>query len=117
MKLRLEDIEMDEQLQRTATAVCSGSSDLGEVMATAGRVTSGDYDRWYSEWASLAEKTTRRAGKSLQGGHPFSAARAFLRATEYWRQAIFFIRHDLEDPRLLKGWRAHREAFRAALPL
>jgi hypothetical protein len=93
MKLWLEDVEIDEQLKRTATAVCSGSADLGEVIATAARVAPGDYDRWYSEWAALAERTAQRAGESLQGGHPLSAARAFLRATEYWRQAIFFIRH------------------------
>ena len=117
MKPLLEDLEMDAQLQRTATAVASGSADLGEALATAARVRPGDYDRWYSEWAALAEKTTQRAGDSLQGGHQLSAARAFLRATEYWRQAIFFIRHDLQDRRLLEGWRAHRAAFRAALPL
>ncbi len=117
MKLLLEDSEMDAQLQRTANAVCSGSADLGEVMATAGRVAPGDYDRWYSEWGSLAERTTQLADDSLRAGHQLSAAKALLRATEYWRQAIFFIRHDLEDPRLLKGWRAHRASFRAALPL
>jgi len=33
MKLLLEDLEMDSQLQRTATAVYSGSADLGEVLA------------------------------------------------------------------------------------
>lgn len=117
MKLLLEDGEMDAQLQRTAIAVCSGSADLGEMLATAGRVIPGDYDSWYSEWEALAEKTTHLANDSLTGGHQLSAARAFLRATEYWRQSIFFIRHDLQDPRLLKGWRAHRAAFRAALPL
>jgi hypothetical protein len=115
MKLLLEDSEMDAQLQRTATAVCSGSADLGEALVTAGRVPAGDYDRWYSEWGTLAENATLLADDSLRGGHHFSAARAFLRATEYWRQAIFFIRQDLHDPRLLKGWRSHRDSFRAAL--
>jgi hypothetical protein len=57
-ELLLEDLEMDAQLQRTATAVCSRSADLGEVLATARRVDPGDYDRWYSERAALAEKTT-----------------------------------------------------------
>ena len=36
---------------------------------------------------------------------------------EYWRQAIFYIRGDLDDERLQDGWRRHRAAFRAALPL
>ena len=117
MKFALEDIDMDGQLQRTATAACSGSADLGEALATARRVIPGDYGSWYAEWAALAEKTGRLADDSARHEHVVTAAKAYLRATEYWRQAIFFIRHDLDDSRLLRGWRAHRAAFRKALPL
>jgi hypothetical protein len=73
-------------------------------------------DNWFSEWAILAEKTTQLAADSLQSGRQFSAAKAFLRATDYWRQAIFFIRHDIPGLRLLKGWRSHRAAFRTDVP-
>ena len=45
-----------------------------------------------------------------------TARKAYLRAAEYWRQSIFFIRHDLDDPRLQGGYQAHRKAFRAAIP-
>jgi pimeloyl-ACP methyl ester carboxylesterase len=117
MKFALEDIEMDGQLQRSVTAAYSGSADVGEVLATARRVIPGDYDSWHAEWAALAEKTGRLADESARNGHVVSAAKGYLRATEYWRQAIFFIRHDLDDPRLLRGWQAHRAAFRRALPL
>src|SRR5262245_48959918 len=108
---------MDAQLQRSAVACYSGSADLGEVIATARRVAAGDYDSWFAEWSALAEKTRQRAEASAKGRHVVSAARGFLRATEYWRQAIFFIRRDLDDERLLTGYRAHRAAFRSALPL
>ncbi|MFM7677118.1 MAG: alpha/beta hydrolase family protein [Synechococcus sp.] len=117
MRFALEDSEMDAQLQRSATAVSSGSADLGEVLATARRVIPGDHDSWHAEWSALAGHTMQRADSSARRGHGVSAAKAYLRATEYWRQAIFFHRHDLEDPRLLGGWRAHRAAFRRALPL
>ena len=61
MKLWLEDVEMDAQLKRTANAVCSGSADLGEVIATAARVAPGDYDHWYSEWGlGRKDGSTRR---------------------------------------------------------
>jgi alpha-beta hydrolase superfamily lysophospholipase len=117
MKFALEDSDMDGQLQRTAIAAYAGAADLGEALTTARRVIPGDYDSWYAEWAALAEKTAHRADDSARHGHGVTAAKAYLRATEYWRQAIFFIRHDLDDPRLLRGWRAHRAAFRRALPL
>ena len=116
MKLVLDDTDMDAQLQRSVAAAHSGSADLGEVVTTARRCRPGDYDGWHAEWAALAEKTARRADECARRGHATSAAKAYLRATEYWRQAIFFIRHDLDDSRLLAGWRAHRAAFRAALP-
>jgi hypothetical protein len=77
MKLLLADIEMDTQLQRTATVVCSASADLGEVMATARRVTPGDHESWYSEWAALADKTTRLAENSLRGGHGLQRRQGF----------------------------------------
>jgi dienelactone hydrolase len=46
-----------------------------------------------------------------------TARKAFLRASDYWRQSFFFIRHDIGDERLQHAWRQHRLAFRAALPL
>ncbi len=117
MKFFLEDSEMDAQLQRTATAICSSSADLGEVLATARCIIPGDYDDWYQKWSALAEETNVLAIRANDSRHSVSASKAFLRATEYWRQSIFFIRHDIADPRLQHGWRAHRAAFRAALPL
>lgn len=117
MKFVLEDAEMDAQLQRTAAAAYSGSADLGEALAAARRAAPGDAGSWFDEWAALAERTAQSAQSSAHLGHGVTAARAYLRATEYWRQAIFFLRGDLDDQRLLRGWRAHRVAFREALKL
>ena len=51
----------------------------------------------------MAERAEALAEESAAGGHGTSAAGAWLRATEYWRQAIFFIRDDLDDARLQDG--------------
>jgi pimeloyl-ACP methyl ester carboxylesterase len=116
MKFYFDSAEFDGQLQRTATAGYSGSADLGEMLVAAGKVRPGDNDSWWMAWSELAERVEGAAKDSASGGHSVSAAGAWLRATEYWRQAIFFIRHDLDDTRLQDGWRRHRAAFRAALP-
>ena len=63
---------------------------------------------------SALEGLAQAAEKS---GHHERAAELYLRATEYWRQAFFFIRRDIDGERLQTGWRRHRAAFRAALPL
>ena len=117
MKILLDDREMDAQLGRTLIAVSAEAADLGEVMATAARVTDGDYDSWFTEWSATAEAAQTLADDALRGGHVVTARKAFLRASEYWRQAFFFIRHDLDDARLRRAWHQHRVAFRAALPL
>ncbi len=46
-----------------------------------------------------------------------TARKAYLRASEYWRQSFFFIRHDIGDERVQHAWRRHRKAFRAAMLL
>ncbi|MEU0498863.1 alpha/beta fold hydrolase [Mycobacterium sp. NPDC006124] len=117
MKILLDDTEMDAQLGRTMIAVSANAADLGEVMTTAARVVDGDYDSWFSEWSATAQVAQELAEDALRGGHVVTARKAFLRASEYWRQAFFFIRHDLDDERLQRAWRQHRETFRSAVPL
>lgn len=117
MKLCLDHPDFDAQLQRTLAASNSGSADIGEALATARSVVSGNADDWFTRWSSVARATGEKARDAIRTGHILTAQRAFLRATEYWRQAIYFIRHDLNDARLQQGYREHRTAFRSAVPL
>jgi dienelactone hydrolase len=113
----LDDPDMDAQLGRTLIAVAAEAADLGEVMATAARTKSGDYDSWFNEWSATAKVARELGDAALRGGHVVTARKAFLRASEYWRQSFFFLRHDIDDQRLQHAWQQHRSAFRAALPL
>jgi hypothetical protein len=117
VKLFFDDVEMDAQLQRTVIAANAGAADIGEALATAARITPGDYDSWFTEWSAAAERAGSSAAGSRATGHRESARKAFLRASEYWRQSWFFLRHDVTDERLQRGWRAHRAAFRSATSL
>lgn len=113
----LDDADMDAQLGRTLIAVAADAADLGEALATASRARPGDYDSWFDEWSATATAAQELGGEALGKGRLVTARKAFLRASEYWRQSFFFLRHDVTDERLLQAWRAHRESFRAALPL
>jgi dienelactone hydrolase len=111
------DQDMAGQLERTLIGAYADAADLGEALAVAGRVAAGDYDQWFDEW-SRAGATAQRAGHDAAlRGHSTLAARGYLRAAEYHRQAYFFLRHDLADRRVQSGYDAQREAFRLALPL
>ncbi len=111
-----DDLDMAAQLQRTLIGAYAGAADLGEALATAGRVAAGDYEQWHEEWAHTAEVALAAAQDAAARGHRPMAARGYLRSAEYWRQAYFFLRHDLADARVLAGYQRQRDAFRQAAP-
>lgn len=113
-KFYYDDADYDGQLKRTASAAYSGAADLGELLVVASSTAAGDADAWYTSWSAAAQRAEVLAKSA--GDHRVSAGGAWLRASEYWRQAFFYLRGDLDDPRLQTGWRRHRDAFRAALP-
>ena len=116
VKLFFDEDDLDGQFQRTLTHAYQRAADLGEAFATAARITAGDDDSWYAEWAATASVAQAAAEASRDAGHIRSASDAFLRAGEYHRQSLFYVRGDLDDPRLLLAYRGLRECFHAALP-
>jgi dienelactone hydrolase len=114
-----ENATFDGQLTRSITASYAGSADLGEIFATARRIgaSSPDPDSWYREWKATADAASEQAEVSRKGGHTRSACDAFLRASEYYRQAFFFLRGNLDDPRLIDGHRQHVATFLFATAL
>jgi alpha-beta hydrolase superfamily lysophospholipase len=117
VKLAFDDPDLDAQLVRTIAAAPAGCADLGEAYTTAARISDGDRDAWHDQWRHSAETTRALAEASLAGGHQTSARDGLLRAGEYYRQAFYFLRHDLDDPRLAAAYAAHRDTFRQAIPL
>jgi hypothetical protein len=107
----------DDQFGRTLTAAARGCADLGEAFAVADRITSADLASWSTEWTTIADSVLAEADASHEAGDVVSARRAYLRASEYYRQAFFFARTDLDDPVLRSAYASHVSAFRAALPL
>ena len=104
-------------LLRTLSAAVRGCADLGEALATADRITPGDFDSWAREWTHTAEQAMADADDSLAVGDTASARRGYLRAAEYYRQATFYARTDLDDPGLHAAYTCHVKAFRSAMQL
>ncbi len=104
----------DGQFVRTLTASYAGMADLGEAFATARQIDSAEPDRWYTGWHDRAEDVADRAGHAVAVPERRSA---LLRASEYYRQAYFFLRHDINDQRLLDAHGRHVATFHAAMPL
>jgi dienelactone hydrolase len=89
-----------------------GGSDIGEVLATVAAVQPGDRAGWLDAWLALGERIAAIAAASAARGHRVSAARAYLRAANYFAVAVNSIDGlDGDTARLLPVFRAHRAAW------
>lgn len=88
-----------------------GGADAGEVLATITGVKSGDHPGWFEAWTQLADRIAATAATSQRGGHRVSAARAFLRAANYYAVALEAIDGLPDTAQLLPTFRAHRAAW------
>jgi hypothetical protein len=86
----------------------SQASDVGEVLATIGRIPNGDAKRWVSEWSATADRLAGLAGEAESTGHRQSAAARWLRASSYYAKAS-----DMADATgtLTELWERHRDAW------
>ena len=110
----LRDSDYDGQLVRSMTAVYAGAADLGEVLAAARAVGRPSRDRWHEAFNATADRARATADAAVVTGDWVTARSAYLRAGEYYRQAYYFIRGDLTDPRMLEAWSDHVAAYSAA---
>lgn len=104
----------DGQLRRTIGHGTYGGAELGECLATAGRVIDGDRESWYRAWLQLADRTFAAAESSAVHGYRESTRSAFLRASNYYRNAyVFHLERPL--PELVgDAYRRQRDAFQRA---
>ena len=67
-----------------------GAVEFGECMETIDRVKDGNFESWISEWTVTADRVANYAVKARQLGDTTSARTAFLRASNYYRMAVFY---------------------------
>ena len=115
MKLYFDDVAFDGQLQRSAGKADSGMANVGECLAIAEQITPGDRDSWYQGWSGFAARLVGQADEAAKAGHRVSARGAYLRAAEYFRQAFFFHRENLDGDELRTAYASSVRAFRSAL--
>ncbi|XOK62030.1 alpha/beta hydrolase family protein [Paenibacillus elgii] len=117
MKLIFQDPTFSFELLRTLSYAPYGGADIGECLATGYRIKEGDFESWYAEWYKTAERVHAQATESLARGKRISARESFLRASNYYRTAEFFLHGNPDDPRMLQTWEKSRSTFHQAIPL
>ena len=95
-----------------------GGAELGEVIVTARAIPEGDEPAWHREWKATAERVFGLAVESRDKGQDISAREGFLRASNYFRTAEFFLRdHPATDPEVAYLSGKSGEAFSMAAEL
>jgi pimeloyl-ACP methyl ester carboxylesterase len=108
--------EFNAQLLRTLGKTSVGGADIGECFATASQIKDGDHQSWYSHWLQLANRIFEEGQYSENNAHYVSAVSSYLRASEYYRQAEWFLRCNLDDPRIAACSNHLLGTFRRAIP-
>lgn len=109
MKLHFNDQTFSFELLRAASYGPYGGSEIGEVLATAKQIREGDFESWHVAWQRTAARVEALADGALHEGHSVSASQAFLRASNYYRTAEFFLPPD--DPRRIVAFENSRTTF------
>jgi hypothetical protein len=112
-----DDLQFWFETLRALGHTAYGGADIGEVITTAQRIRSGDYDSWYDEWAATARRTEAEARSQLSVGHQVSGRDGLLRAATYYRSAEFFTRDRDPDPRGRPTYEASVRCFDDAIAL
>jgi hypothetical protein len=112
-----QDAEFQFAFERALGASYRQAADVGEVLATAGRITDGDADSWLQEWTATAGAAWAAAVAALRGDHRVSALAHLRRAATYYATALYLISHSSEPDRRLDIWRRQRACWEQTLEL
>jgi pimeloyl-ACP methyl ester carboxylesterase len=110
-------LDFNQQLIRSIAKISMGFAEIGECLAVAERIEDGNLASWYREWLQVADRLVMQAEECLIQGHQVSARDLFFRASEYYRQAFFFHREDLNCEELQACWPKHTESFKRGAAL
>ena len=106
-----------EFIRAMGYAVYNGA-DIGECISTATRIRDGDMEGWYREWNLTADRVAAIGQRCQESGRDVSAREAWLRASNYYRAAEFFVvALNPDDPRAKEAAQRSRQAFTAAAAL
>jgi hypothetical protein len=117
MRHQFDNDDFQFGFENVLGAAYHGASDIGEVLATATRITNGDADSWLAEWTATAGTAWSAARDAASAERRASARGHYLRAATYYAAALYRIAASSEPERQLEIWRRQRACWDAALDL
>ena len=113
----LDDPLLDAQALRVAGSAVYGGADPEECLAACARVRDTDLISWYVAWMAAADAAQAIGNREADEGHGESARGAFLRASNYARNAGVMLLGAPMDSRLAEAQARQTALFRRAASL
>lgn len=109
--LLFKDKSFSYEFIRTLGYTYSGGADIGEAIATGKKIANGNIDQWYTAWFSLADRLYHLADSFVKNQHTTSASEVFLRSSNYFRTASFYMDAPQNRLKAVDAWQRSRLAF------
>jgi dienelactone hydrolase len=100
------------QFRRQLGETQEGGGAVSECFQAAARMVPGDEESWHAEWMRVADRNRLRGDQAEAAGNVFTAKACWLRATNYYRSAEFWLAPD--DPRRMATFDRCEEVFAKA---
>ena len=109
----------DFEFVRVLTAAPFGGADIAECLQAAEQIKNDDPESWHRVWYAQAEKAEALAEDATRSGDFFSARRAYLRASNYFRASgyMFHDRRQRPEARVIAITQRVHENFEHAIRL
>lgn len=107
--------EMDFQFLRALAWISERGAEFGECLSAASRIKNDDPNSWSDAFCQLAEDVSILGQDALSNNNLVNARDCFLRSTNYFRAAEYFI--SPKETRFQEMWEKSRIAFQAACRL
>lgn len=115
MGLFLKNKHFDYQALRAIATTPAGQADICEITSTCHRIRSGDCASWCTEWEKTADRVRKFGEKCLSDGFMISASESFLRASNYYRTAEFYLNYGCDQDYMVKIDTLSTQCFNMAI--
>lgn len=102
MGLFFRNKHFDYQALRAIATAPVGQADICEITSTCHRIRNGDCASWCTEWKKTADRIREFGEKCLATGYQISASESFLRASNYYRTAEFYLNYGCDKSDMIK---------------
>lgn len=115
MGIFFKNKHFEYQALRAVATAPAGQADICEVTETCRRIQNGNCSSWCTEWGKTADRIRKFAEECLEAGFQTSASDSFLRASNYYRTAEFYLNDGCDKEHMIKIDMLSTQCFNQAI--